>query len=104
MTTLRTITTPTGTVDCIIPTADDVEVLTVGDRAPYALGWAEVSRVFARGEDQGGRAFVCYYVRTSPTSEMSASLKQGEVVRTVGLCQPLSSAQIDEVERLAGCE
>jgi len=104
MTTLRTITTPTGTVDCFIPTVEDIESLTVGDSAPYVMGIGEVSEVFARGEDLNGRIFACYYVWTSPTSRMSASMKVGEVVRTLALCNALSSAQIDEVERLAGLE
>jgi len=97
----RIITTSASRIECFIPTIKDVESLAVGDSAPYVMGIGEVSEIFARGEDCNGRPYVCYYVSTSSSSRMSASMKVGEVVRTLALCNALSSAQIDEVERLA---
>ncbi len=37
-----------------------------------------VSRVFARGIDCDGKAFVCFYVEISERTRMSMSAKEGE--------------------------
>lgn len=89
-----------------VPELADVENLKVGDGAPNCFGgFARVTRIFARSVDKNGKAFVCYYAamseRDTPENGCgcSASMKVGELIRTVALSGVLTSAQCDEIER-----
>jgi len=88
-----------------VPDESDVLSLKAGDFAPDCFGrMSRVTRVFARSADIHGRAFVCYYCAMSArdTEEngcgCSASMKAGELVRTVALTGVLDSAQCDALE------
>jgi hypothetical protein len=82
----------------MLPTKDDVANLRVGDLAPNCFGaLAEVTEICYRGVDVEGHAYVGYYTRTGPTSSMSMSMKEGELVRHAGLLQ--TSAELDSIER-----
>ena len=82
---------------------DFIENLKVGDLARDCFGrLAPVTKIFGRGVDIDGMAYVCYYTRFgSHNSEISNSIKEGRVIRTVGLTRQYSSAELDEVDRLA---
>lgn len=83
-------------VDIRKPTRDDVERLAVGDLALDCFGkWSTVTEVFARGVDDRGRAFVCYYTRFGENNgAISGSMKEGEVVSTVPLVSAYRSAKL----------
>ena len=88
-----------------MPTTADVANLKVGDLAPDCFGrMSRVTRIFARKEDINGNLFVCYYcaMNENDTAEngcgCSASMKAGELVRTVALTGLLKSAECDALE------
>ena len=83
-----------------MPTREQVQSLKVGDFALDCFGkMREVVEVYAQKDDIIGRAFVCYYTKTSETSSTSMSMKEDEIVRTADLCNKYKSAEIDAIER-----
>ena len=81
-----------------IPSRNDINALKVGDLAPNAFGsMAEVVEITCRRDDIEGKRFVLYYTRTSPTSQMSMSMKEGRLIRHAGLRR--TSAELDAIER-----
>jgi hypothetical protein len=91
-----------GTVTAIFPTEADVRGVFPGGFAPNCFGrTAVVSKVTACRRDLQGRWFVHYYTLTESHGEMSCSLKQDEVLRSVSLTHAFTSAAIDQVEREA---
>lgn len=89
-----------------VPELSDVTELKVGDLAPNCFGGlAKVTRIYARSKDRNGAEFVCYYaaMNESDTPEngcgCSASMKVGELVRTVALTGRLNSAECDALEQ-----
>lgn len=81
-----------------IPSRNDIDALKVGDQAPNAFGrMAEVVEISCRKDDIEGKRFVLYYTRTSATSQMSMSMKEGRLVRHAGLHN--TSAELDAIER-----
>jgi hypothetical protein len=83
-----------------IPTRSEIEALNEGDLAPDCFGhWRRVTRIYARGDDLNGRAYVCYYTEFGPTSNISNSLTEGEINRTVGLTARYSSHELDVLEK-----
>jgi hypothetical protein len=86
------------TVDGILitnPTREDVEGLREGDLAPNCWGrMATITRIFARGKDRSGLAYVCYYTENGPGSEISGSLKEGETVGTIPLTMKYSRSEL----------
>lgn len=94
------VSTEVGTL-AFMPTRLFIETLAVGDQAPNAFG--RVGRVTAiayRGVDTNGAAYVGYYVThgADSTGRASCSLKEGQVLRSLRLCQVLNSAEIDALE------
>jgi hypothetical protein len=86
-----------------IPTRDEVLALKEGDLAPNCFGeWRAVTRVYAKGFDVEGRAYVCFYTEFGGTSRISGSLKEGKINRTVGLTSKYTSHELDVLERQAG--
>jgi len=81
-----------------IPTRQDIDDLKVGDLALNCWGkLAVVAEICCRKDDIGGKRFVLYYTRTSDTSTMSMSMKEGKLVRHANiLC---TSAETDAIER-----
>lgn len=68
------------------PTREDVRGLKVGDLAPDCFGGMRaVTRIYAAGDDVKGKAYVCYYTEHGPTSQISGSLGEDEIVATVPL-------------------
>lgn len=99
--TINPTATRSGT-DFYVPTREQVESLQVGDIAPGCFGPAEVTEIFASGysiPEDGERAFVCYYTRHTATSTISASMKEGELVRTLATSNAYTSAELDSIER-----
>lgn len=89
----------TGKVTAFRPTEEEIANLKVGDLAPDAFGSMQpVTRIYARTRDIYSRLFVCYYVRFGERAEMSNSMKTGEMVRTVSLCNAHTSAEIDRFD------
>lgn len=89
-----------------VPSEDDVRNLQVGQLAPDCFGrLSRVTRIYHLGRDIHGAWFVCYYAAMNDrdTAEngcgCSASMKEGELVRTVPLTCLLTSAECDELER-----
>jgi hypothetical protein len=82
----------------MMPTREDVQNLKVGDIAPYVFGMDIVTSIYALDVDISGRAFVCYYVRQGDNGTISASMKEGELVRTMRLCNAHTSAELDSIE------
>ena len=86
-----------------IPTRAEIEDLRENDLAPDCFGnWKRVTRVFARGMDVNGRAYVCFYTEFGPTSSISNSLKEGELHRTVALTGKYTSHELDVLEKEYG--
>jgi hypothetical protein len=80
-----------------IPTWSEIESLAVGDLAPNAFGrMAEVVAITTKREDNNGNLFVCYTTRQSPTSTMTMSMKEGELIRHAGLRH--TSAELGAIE------
>lgn len=67
------------------------EILTVWGRRQT------VTEVYGRGDDMKGRAYVCGYA-TDGSGTISASMKEGELIRTLPVTQILNSAECDEIE------
>lgn len=83
-----------------VPTREEIDAIQAGMEATDCFGHQRlVTRVFARGVTAHGRAYCCYYTRHTETSEMSMSIREGEIVRTLHLTRLLSSHQIDQLQR-----
>ena len=83
------------------PSREWILSLKVGSLAPDCFNRIrEVRSIFARGEDQKGRAFVCVELAWGETSTMSDSYKQDELHRGLGLTRFLDSAQCDGLEAI----
>ena len=83
-----------------IPTRSAIEVLKEGDLAPDCFGhWRRVTRIYARGNDVNGKAYVCYYTEFGPGASISNSLKEGEINRSVGLTGKYTSHELDILEK-----
>ena len=84
----------------LIPTREQVESLSVGDFALDCWGrLAEVTQVTYRDVDVNGRLFVGYYTRSLAGGEVSQSIKEGRLVRTLAVCCIHTSAELDAIER-----
>ena len=82
-----------------IPTRSEIEALKEGDLAPDCFGnWRRVTRIFARGDDVNGKAYICYYTEFGPGASISNSLCEGKINRTVALTAKYSSHELDELE------
>jgi hypothetical protein len=92
------------TPEIYMPTREDIEALKVGDVAPYAFGQGKVASISCRREDMYGRLYVLYYVHRSPTSQMSASMKEGEIVRSLAATREHTSAELRDIERAVRAE
>lgn len=87
-----------------IPTRVDIEAIKEGRLAPDCFGaWKPVTKIFARGTDQFGRSYVCYYTEFDENSAISNSLKEGCVNRTVSVTAKYTSQELDEMERSQPC-
>jgi hypothetical protein len=85
--------------EIFIPTRDQIESLKIGDPAPDCFGnWKRVIRIYARGNDVNGKAYVCYYTEFGPGASVSNSLKEGEINRTVALTARYTSHELDLME------
>jgi hypothetical protein len=83
-----------------IPTRSEIEPLKEGDLAPDCFGqWRRITRIYARGYDVNGRAYVCYYTEFGPEASISNSLKEGEINRTVALTGKYTSHELDLIEK-----
>jgi len=83
-----------------IPTRSEIEALKEGDLTPDCFGnWRRVTKIYARGGDIKGKAYVCYYTEFGPGASISNSLKEGEINRTVGLTARYSSHELDVLEK-----
>jgi hypothetical protein len=82
-----------------IPSRKEVEGLEVGDRVLDCFGkFREVTSVHARGEDIHGKAYACFYTEFGEGAHMSGSIKEDELVRTVGLSHYFTSWDLDDIE------
>lgn len=83
-----------------IPTRSEIYALKEGDLAPDCFGnWRPVTRVYARGDDINGKAYVCYYTEFGPGASISNSLKENEINRTIALSAKYSSRELDDLEK-----
>ncbi len=82
-----------------IPTRAEIEAIKEGDLAPDCFGqWRRVIKIFARGDDVNGKAYICYYTEFGANASISNSLKEGEINRTVGLTGKYTSHELDILE------
>ena len=90
--------------DVFMPTTEEVEAIEIGVLAPDAFGRIRrVERIFGRGTDIHGRAYVCYHTDFGNGSTMSNGLTAGVVLRSVALCNRMNSAEIDKLEGVLLC-
>jgi hypothetical protein len=83
-----------------IPTRAEIQSLEVGDLAPDCFGqWRRVTKIYGRGDDRNGKAYVCYYTEFGPTSSISNSIKEGEIHRSVALTGKFTSHELDEMKQ-----
>jgi hypothetical protein len=86
-------------IEIYIPTRTEIEALKEGDLAPDCFGkWRLVTKVYAKGHDVKGKAYVCYYTEFGPGASISNSLKEGEINRTVALTGKYTSHELDDLE------
>jgi hypothetical protein len=86
-------------IEIYIPTRSEIETIKESDQAPDCFGhWRRVNRIYARGNDLNGKAYVCYYTEFGLGASISNSLKEGEINRTVALTAKYSSAELDDLE------
>ena len=87
-------------LEIFIPTRAEIEVLKEGDLAPDCFGnWRRVTKVYSRGDDVNGKAYVCFYTEFGPGASISNSLKEGEINRTVALTGKYTSHELDILEK-----
>ena len=86
-------------VEAFIPTAQFINELQPGERAPDVYGkWREVLDVAKRGE-KDGRLFVIYHTEFGKSAlRLALELHEGELVRTIPLCARLSQSKQRELE------
>lgn len=83
-----------------VPTVDDVAAVAVGEEMADAFGSVrEVTEVTYRGVDIKGRPVVCFRTQFGPTSEISGSLKAGELVRNTLVTKYFNSSQLWLIEQ-----
>ena len=86
-------------VTFFIPTGADIDNLKVNSMAIDCYGRkSKVTEVSYRGVDANGRKFVGFYVSTG-SGEMSHSLKEWKLARTLRATQNHSSHELDLIER-----
>lgn len=87
------------TVLAFMPDSADIENLKVGDFAPDCFGRLKrVVRIHSKREDIHGKPFACFDTENGSTSQISQSLKAGELVRTIALTGLFTSRDCDELE------
>ena len=87
-------------LEIFIPTRSEIEALKEGDLAPDCFGnWRRVTKVYSRGDDVNGKAYVCFYTEFGPEATISNSLKEGEINRTVALTGKFTSHELDILEK-----
>jgi hypothetical protein len=85
--------------EIFIPTRSEIQALREDDQAPDCFGhWRRVTKIYARGDDVNGKAYVCYYTEFGPGASISNSLKEGRINRTVALTAKYSSHELDSLE------
>jgi hypothetical protein len=83
-----------------IPTRAEIEALKEGDLAPDCFGnWKLVTKIYGRGNDLNGKAYVCYYTEFGPGASISNSLSEGKINRTVALTGKFTSHELDLMEK-----
>ena len=82
-----------------IPTRMEIEAFKENDLAPDCFGnWRRIVKIYAKGHDVNGKAYVCYYTEFGPTSSISNSLKEGEIHRSTALTGKFTSHELDILE------
>jgi hypothetical protein len=82
-----------------IPSRSEIEALKEGGLAPDCFGnWKQITKIYGRGHDVNGKAYVCYYTEFGPTSSISNSLKEGEIHRSIALAGKFTSHELDDLE------
>lgn len=91
-------TLPTGEA-VVVPTRHGIESVEVGDGQTDCFGnMSTVTEISFRGVSQHGRAYVGFYTKHGETGQMSMSISDGKLTRTVHLTGRLTSAECDELE------
>lgn len=86
-------------LDYYLPKRDDIQNFSVGQWAVDCFGnLSTIVEIFGRGNDITGKAYICYYTQFSENSKISMSIKEGELVRTVPLCNKFKSFELDAIE------
>ena len=86
-----------------IPSRTEVQAIEVGQQALNCFGkWTRVTAISARREDINGQLFCCYSTYSGPGSSISMSVKEGELVRHVGMGAHYTSAELDHLEAEMG--
>lgn len=68
------------------PTFEEVQSLQVGDLVPNCFNCMKpVSRIYHRGTNINGKAYVLFYTQESENSQMSGSLVEDEFVLTLAV-------------------
>lgn len=82
------------------PTREHIVNLKVNDVVIDCFGTLKlINEIYGRGFDVNGKAYICFYTDFGGTSKMSASYKEGEIVRHTRLTAKYTSAEIDNLEK-----
>lgn len=84
-----------------IPTRQEIEDLKEGDTALNPFGeYGEITNIFARRDDVEGKLFICYYTKWGGNgSSISSCMKEGELVRHLGVCHHHNSHELRLIEK-----
>lgn len=88
-----------------IPTRIQIESIEVGTLVPDCFGNLNpITKLSARGNTSEGRAFICFYTRFGDYAQISGSLIEGKILRTVPLTCQYTSQQLDMIEERLRCQ
>lgn len=87
----------------LVPERQDVDGLMVGMVAPNVFGEGVVDEIRYTGTDIHGKRFVGYVCRwpahAPAGNTITGSLKEGELIRTLDLCNLFDSWDLDRAEK-----
>jgi len=83
----------------IVPSKANIKAIINGNvSAPDPWGNFHDAEVYAHGQDDHGRWYVCYRTKFTDNSHITNSLKEGELLRTPQLSCLFTSDELDDIE------
>jgi hypothetical protein len=95
---MRTVSILGGINNAFFPTRGDVEGVEVGGLAPDTFGQLKVvTKVFGKGDNVHGKAYVCYYTKMCGAS-VSNSLVQDELLLDMDITRKANSNELISIQ------